>query len=536
MNAEGGGAAAEPPGREGPHAKEAGTGYAAPAPASGPRPSPASPSHQQQPPPPRTVHVASDAGGLRDTWREILSSRMGAAGVVILAALIITSAATIVAIPVETLQEWNNPKSWISYPKAAVPAWTNAVLPQKIPEHMMLDDPAVSERAVAVDGAAGTITATMHEFAVDYEYDDFPSDFIYSFSAEYRGSPLLEVSVDRPDGNTILLLSKALPHLAADRGDVEGRADHDGGGSPLVHSERIFSTDSTIRKNIAMQAPSIYEHDTSGASTEDVLFSDAADGSVLRGVYTFRVTVFSLEGFDMLESRLVVGGKAFGIMGTDELRRDLAIGLLWGTPLALFIGITVAVASVVAGLLYGVYAGYRGKKTDEAMMRFNDVIYALPALPFLIILSVTVSNSILLMVGFLAMFGWVGVAKVARSMSLQIKTRGYVDAAETMGQSRSKIITRHIVPQLLPYAFASIAISVPAAITTEAGLSFLGLGDPSFPTWGQILHDANTFGAAARGLWWWMVPPGVMIAITGLAFVFIGNALDSIVNPRLRRR
>jgi peptide/nickel transport system permease protein len=213
----------------------------------------------------------------------------------------------------------------------------------------------------------------------------------------------------------------------------------------------------------------------------------------------------------------------------------LAIGLLWGTPLALFIGLVVSIASVVAGLLYGVYAGYKGKKTDEAMMRFNDVIYALPALPFLIILSVTISNSIFVMVGFLMIFGWVGIAKVSRSMSLQIKTRGYVDAANMMGQKDSKIILKHIVPQLLPYAFASIAISVPAAITTEAGLSFLGLGDPTFPTWGQILHDANTFGAAARGMWWWIMPPGVMIAITGLAFVFIGNALDAIVNPKLKR-
>ena len=235
------------------------------------------------------------------------------------------------------------------------------------------------------------------------------------------------------------------------------------------------------------------------------------------------------------ESKLIIGGKAFGIMGTDELRRDLAIGLLWGTPLALFIGLVVSIASVVMGLLYGVYAGYKGKKTDETMMRFNDVIYALPALPFLIILSVTISNSIFVMAGFLMIFGWVGIAKVARSMSLQIKTRGYVDAASMMGQKDSKIILKHIVPQLLPYAFASIAISVPAAISTEAGLSFLGLGDPSFPTWGQILHDANTFGAAARGLWWWIMPPGIMIAITGLAFVFIGNALDAIINPKLKR-
>jgi len=169
------------------------------------------------------------------------------------------------------------------------------------------------------------------------------------------------------------------------------------------------------------------------------------------------------------------------------------------------------------------------------MMRFNDVIYALPVLPFLIILAVTISNSIFLMIGFLTIFGWVGIAKVSRSMALQIKTRGYVEASKMMGQKNSKIIFKHILPQLLPYAFASIAISVPAAITTEAGLSFLGLGDPSFPTWGQILHDANTHGAAARGLWWWIVPPGLMIAITGLAFVFLGNALDVIVNPKLKR-
>ena len=239
-----------------------------------------------------------------------------------------------------------------------------------------------------------------------------------------------------------------------------------------------------------------------------------------------------MKDIDILQGTLA---KAFGVMGTDELRRDLAIGLLWGTPLALFIGISVSIGSVVVGLIYGVYSGYKGKKTDEVMMRFNDVIYALPALPFLIILAVTISNSIFLMIGFLMIFSWVGIAKVSRSMSLQIKTRQYIEAAKIMGQKDSKIIFRHILPQLLPYAFASIAISVPAAITTEAGLSFLGLGDPSFPTWGQILHDANTYGAAAQGFWWWIVPPGILIAITGLAFVFIGNALDAIVNPKLKR-
>ncbi len=237
----------------------------------------------------------------------------------------------------------------------------------------------------------------------------------------------------------------------------------------------------------------------------------------------------------VIDSKFIVGGKVYGLFGTDELRRDLTIGIVWGAPLALFIGIAVAVLAVIIGLIYGVVAGYRGGNMDEIMMRANDIVYALPALPLLILLAVFIGKSIFLMVGYLIIFSWVGIAKVSRSMALQIKNMQYVEAAELIGQSNFKIIFKHIVPQLLPYTFASIAISVPGAIITEAGLSFLGLGDPTLPTWGQILHDANVYGASARGLWWWIIPPGAMIAVTGLAFVLIGNALDAIVNPRMRK-
>ena len=327
------------------------------------------------------------------------------------------------------------------------------------------------------------------------------------------------MSVLRPDGMKLKLISSALPYSSTD----------------TIHEDKIFSTDAMLKKELVLQEDK-FDFNIEKLSPEEIVFSKDDTNEPLKGNYVFLIEVFEIDNKSkIVESDLIIGGKAFGIMGTDELRRDLAIGLLWGTPLALFIGLVVSIASVIMGLIYGVYSGFKGKKTDEALMRFNDVIYALPALPFLIILSVTISNSIFVMIGFLMIFGWVGIAKVSRSMSLQIKTRGYVEAASMMGQKDSKMIFKHILPQLLPYAFASVAISVPAAITTEAGLSFLGFGDPSFPTWGQILHDANTFGAAARGLWWWIVPPGVMIAITGLAFVFIGNALDSIINPKLKR-
>ncbi|MGY5152282.1 MAG: ABC transporter permease [Candidatus Nitrosopumilus sp. bin_6a] len=445
--------------------------------------------------------------------QEFLKSKMGIAGIGILLTLVIVSIIAIITIPVETFQEWNNPSNWIENPKVAIPVWVNIFLSEKIPEHKILNEPNIKKIT------SEEIELTSHQFGLNFDYVDFPNDFIYEFSSEYSGSPLLQMSVIRPDGIKLNLLITALPYS----------------NEKTTHSERIFSTDQAIKKNLSLQSEN-FEFELKRLSAEDIVFSKIHVNEPLNGDYIFLIDLYGVNSENQIyESNLIVGGKAFGIMGTDELRRDLAIGLLWGTPLALFIGLVVSIASVVAGLLYGVYAGYKGKKTDELMMRFNDVIYALPALPFLIILSVTISNSIFVMVGFLMIFGWVGIAKVSRSMSLQIKTRGYVDAANMMGQKDSKIILKHIVPQLLPYAFASIAISVPAAITTEAGLSFLGLGDPTFPTWGQILHDANTFGAAARGMWWWIMPPGIMIAITGLAFVFIGNALDAIINPKLKR-
>ncbi len=444
--------------------------------------------------------------------QEFLKSKIGIAGIGILASLILISISAAIFIPVDTFKEWNNPGSWISFPKTSMPSWVNLFMFEKIPEHKIID-PFISSQKT------DEISLISQQFNVNYEYDDFPNDFIYEFTATYSGSPLLQVIVIRPDGTNLKILSTSLPYS-----EIE-----------TIHNDRVFSTDESIKKNILLQSDK-FEFPITGLASQDIIFSKSSQHSVLKGNYIFLANLYGVQiENNISDSNLIIGGKAFGLMGTDELRRDLAIGLIWGTPLALFIGIAVAVGSVVMGLIYGVYAGFKGKMVDESMMRFNDVIYALPALPFLIILAVTISNSIFLMIGFLMIFGWVGIAKVSRSMALQIKIKGYVEASRMMGQKDSKIVFKHIIPQLLPYAFASIAISVPAAITTEAGLSFLGLGDPTFPTWGQILHDANTYGAAARGLWWWIVPPGLMIAITGLAFVFLGNALDAIVNPKLKR-
>ena len=450
-----------------------------------------------------------------DIWKEFRSYKTGIAGLIILMALVGISIVAVVTIPLETFQQWQNPAQWINNPKSAMPVWVNYFLITKLPEHKIISEPYV------IETNENGLRTVSHRFIFNYNYDKFLNDFMVNYIVQYHTTPpLLQLSIERPDGNQIELLRTSLPTPKV--------------GS-YTYTGTIFSTDSAIKNNVRNFLHA-YNYPIDESQPEITLFSDLHESKVLKGTYTMTTTFFLFNDTDnVISSELLLGGKVYGLLGTDELRRDLAIGIIWGTPIALFIGISVSSISVIIGLTYGIISGYRGRGTDEVMMRANDVVYALPALPVLILLAITVGKSIFLIVGYLIIFGWVAIAKISRSMALQIKNLQYIEAAQLMGQSTTRIVFKHIFPQLLPYAFAVIAISVPAAIITEAGLSFLGLGDPTLPTWGQILHDANTFGAAARGLWWWIVPPGIMIAITGLAFVLIGTALDSIVNPKMKK-
>jgi peptide/nickel transport system permease protein len=452
---------------------------------------------------------------------EFRRSKSGIVGLIILLSLIIISLYAILAVPLESFRQWNNPNYWINYPKAAAPQWTNAgIFAPKVFEHliMTLDDASITKIVIA-----DNIQTEIHSYTIDFSYDSYPSDFIIPYSVQYgQIPPVLEVDILRPDGEQFKIYYSSLPSSLVKSNKNQ-------------FSSRIFSTDPIISEYLRQIEDSFrYPQDIS--KPQVMIFSDVEENKVLKGKYIVKETFYLFNDSDTVqESGLILGGRVYGLMGTDELRRDLAIGILWGAPIALFIGLSVSIGSVVIGLIYGVMAGYKGNRTDEGLMRINDIFYTLPALPLLIIMSVTIGRSIFLITGFLVIFGWAGAAKVTRSLAMKLKTLQYVEAAKLMGQSDIKIIFKHIIPQLLPLTFASIAISVPAAILGEASLSFLGLGDPSIPTWGQILHEANSASAASRGLWWWIMPPGFMIALTGLSFVLIGNTLDSIMNPKARK-
>jgi peptide/nickel transport system permease protein len=459
-----------------------------------------------------TIQLTSRASVIR----KLTHSRSGIAGAVILLFLILITLYAVFSIPLDSFKQWNNPGYWIEYPKAAAPAWTN--IGMKLPEHIIRN----SDQALVSSVHENGINVVTHTYSIEYNYDSYPTDFMVAYEVKYgQIPPVVQIDIIRPDGKDFQIYISALPPSISQTSQNE-------------FFGRIFSTDKMITENLRLEK-GVFKYNQDESLPQIMLFSQINQEMVLKGKYQVKVRFYLFGSSDSVEkSGLVLGGRVYGLMGTDEFRRDLAIGILWGTPVALFIGLTVSIASIFIGLIYGVVAGYKGKRTDEGLMRINDLFYSLPTLPILVILSVTFGKSIFFITAFLVIFGWVGTAKITRSLALQLKNLQYVEAAKLMGQSDIRTIFKHIIPQLLPLTFASIAIAVPSAILAEAALSFLGLGDPTIPTWGQILHEANSAQAAARGLWWWIIPPGLMIALTGLAFALMGNAVESTVNIKGR--
>jgi peptide/nickel transport system permease protein len=256
----------------------------------------------------------------------------------------------------------------------------------------------------------------------------------------------------------------------------------------------------------------------------------------LHGEYTVQVRVALAGPDDSIDwVRVVAGGSVFGLLGTDASGRDLAQGLAFGLPIALLIGILAATVSTAIGTGLGMLSGYKGGRTDLVIQRVADVINNVPLLPLLIFFTFVFGASLPLILTLLVLFSWPGLTITVRSMVLGLSGGQEVEAARALGASSRHILIKHIFPHVAPYVFTSLIFFVPAIILTEAGLSFLGLGDPSLPTWGQILEDGFRTGAVFLGYWWWVVSPGLFIVLTAMTFMLLALAMEPIVNPKLRR-
>jgi len=222
------------------------------------------------------------------------------------------------------------------------------------------------------------------------------------------------------------------------------------------------------------------------------------------------------------------------LWGTDLQGRDIFSQFIWGSRIALIVGFSVALLTVGIGLVVGLVAGYLGRKTDIVLMRFTDVILVLPLLPLLIILAAVLGSSIWNIILVIALLSWPGTARVIRSEVLSLKERPYIQSARVTGASSVRIMFRHLTPNVMPLVFLYMTFAVSGAILLEAALSFIGLGDPNTPSWGQMLSTVQQ--ADLLRAYWWLLPPGLGITVLSLAFFLTGRAFEQIINPRLRTR
>lgn len=223
-------------------------------------------------------------------------------------------------------------------------------------------------------------------------------------------------------------------------------------------------------------------------------------------------------------------------LGFDELGRDVLGAVIFGTRASLAIGIFVALLIVLVGTTVGIAAGYYGGVIDIVLMRVTEVFMLIPSLPLMLTIAAIVGQRFTNIILILGLTGWTSTARLVRSQTLSIKQRSYVERARAVGASNLYIMTRHILPNVFPLVFSNIILLVQNAIISESTLAFLGIGDPTIPTWGQLLRSARENAAISAGYWWLFIPAGLCLVGLASSFVFIGYGFDEILNPKLRRR
>jgi peptide/nickel transport system permease protein len=463
---------------------------------------------------------------IRPVLRELKHYPSAIFGMAIILLLVIGSIIAVTAFPYAKLGSlWYTKmltgKSYV--PKLAEPVWVNWFRKDPLPETIILG----SSKGTAVKtiqpvdaNGIGIITIT---YVIDYPYKYYPQDLIlYTTSQFIQKSPFISLTWITPDGREIRF----------------------GNFSPVSGSSVAYplSYDSTLR-NILPKYPNwqkwftMAEYNTTYNATPYfyLLFSDPTQDQpvVMPGTYTLRIDAMTFEKETSLDTELVLLGKVSGWAGTDYMRRDLLVPLLWGMPFALALGLVGASVTTLLSMIVGAMGVWYGGWLDSLIQRLIEGIMILPVIAIGVIFYAYFNISIWLFLALIALLNVFGSpTKSFRAAFLQVKEAPYIESARAAGASNMRIILHYMLPAITPILIPQLITLIPSYVFLEATLGLFGVNS-MYPTWGKVIYEALRYGYA-YGSGYWVLEPIFLLLLTGLAFAMLGFALERILNPRLR--
>jgi peptide/nickel transport system permease protein len=440
---------------------------------------------------------------LTKTLRELKQYPSALIGSLMILGLIEIAVYTIVTIPYsEAIRLWRGGQDvWYQNPVNAQPAWMNLFRREKLPESFAI--PSDESNKKVTQNAEGFNVIEI-DYPFEYDFDSFPQELTLFLKADYdEKQPHASVTLLTPDERELRV------------------ADF----SVAAAQTFIFSQDSRLTRRLG------------GLSPREGLFAipDSDPPRPLHGTYTLKIRALTFEKDSDINAEFVLYGHVAGWAGTDHMRRDLGVALLWGTPIALSFGLIAALGTTVTTMIIAAIGVWYGGWVDGLIQRITEVNLVLPFLPLLIMIGTFYSRSIWVILTatiLLSIFG--GAIITYRAVFLQVKESPYIEAAQAYGAKDLRIVLLYLIPRIIPLLIPQMVTLIPTFVFLEASLAVLGLGDPVLPTWGKVITDAISNGALYQGQYYWILQPALLLMLTGLAFAMLGFVLDRVFNPRLR--
>ncbi len=438
-------------------------------------------------------------------WRDLLQYPSAVVSLIIIVLMVVASIWIVLAIPYqEAVRLWRGGETvWYQLPKTVPPFWINYFRSKKLPDTLILDtreSPEWKTYEPAGDGRRIKI-----EIPIDFQYDEFPNEFSIFFHTNLPGKPpFVSMRWLTPDERNIRVADFA---IQSTRFNFRPAQD-----SKLV--QRLKG----LEPHVGLYAVPGSEHP-----------------EPLKGNYQLLVEILTFDPETDVDVEFIQYGKVYGWFGTDHMRRDLGVALLWGLPVALMFGLVASLGTSVLAMLIAAIGSWYGGWVDDLIQRITEVNLVLPFLPILIMVGTFYSRSIFVILGvtiLLSIFG--GSIKSYRAIFLQVREMPYIEAARAYGAGDGRIVVRYMIPRIIPLLVPALVTGIPSYVFLEASLAVLGLGDPVLPTWGKIIQDAEFNGALYKGMYYWVLEPSFLLMLTGLTFAVLGFSLDRIFNPRLR--